>query len=69
MPYCHNCGTEIEEKAKFCHNCGAQLTQETTHPELSTTRKSEWLSIFRYAIMEAIAMTCPPKTDPVLMLD
>lgn len=25
MPYCPNCGKEIDEKAKFCGNCGFQL--------------------------------------------
>ncbi|MGD0450991.1 MAG: zinc ribbon domain-containing protein [Candidatus Bathyarchaeia archaeon] len=22
MPYCRNCGTKLEENARFCHKCG-----------------------------------------------
>jgi hypothetical protein len=30
MPYCENCGQQINPNAKFCGNCGAARTQATT---------------------------------------
>jgi hypothetical protein len=30
MPYCENCGQQINPNAKFCGNCGAARTQTTT---------------------------------------
>ena len=29
MPFCNNCGQEVNEGAKFCSGCGASLTGET----------------------------------------
>jgi len=29
MPYCHKCGTKIEEEMAFCPKCGASLKVET----------------------------------------
>ena len=30
MPYCPNCGTEVEENVKFCEKCGTCVENETT---------------------------------------
>ncbi len=27
MPYCPECGSEVEKDSKFCRNCGASLTE------------------------------------------
>jgi len=29
MPYCENCGSQVNSNAKFCGNCGAARTIET----------------------------------------
>lgn len=39
MPYCHNCGAEVEVAAKFCPRCGVSLaaaTQVTPSPRPRT---------------------------------
>src|SRR5450756_1321745 len=37
MPYCENCGKQINPNAKFCGNCGAARTQAaTTKPPVNT---------------------------------
>lgn len=38
MPYCKNCGSQLEEDAKFCPECGTPVTNAKKEPE---TRKPE----------------------------
>ena len=33
MPYCENCGVEINPKAKFCRNCGAAISNDSAPPK------------------------------------
>ncbi|MBT8171865.1 zinc-ribbon domain-containing protein [Candidatus Bathyarchaeota archaeon] len=35
MPYCHKCGSEINEKASFCSQCGVTLKAGTSHQRSS----------------------------------
>lgn len=39
MPFCKNCGKEINENAKFCSGCGVSLTGETpsSNPQQNST--------------------------------
>ena len=39
MPFCKNCGKEVNENAKFCSGCGASLTGETpsSNPQQNST--------------------------------
>ncbi len=38
MPYCSNCGQELDDKAKFCPGCGAaRTTQQSSNPEKRRT--------------------------------
>lgn len=32
MPYCPNCGTKVEDTAKFCSECGKPLAKQNTVP-------------------------------------
>ncbi|UCF08563.1 MAG: HEAT repeat domain-containing protein [Thermoplasmata archaeon] len=34
MPYCANCGNNIEERAKFCPKCGQRVTRDSAPREL-----------------------------------
>jgi len=36
MPFCTNCGSEIEDHQKFCPACGARNEQEFTSTETQT---------------------------------
>ena len=40
MAYCSNCGTKLEENAKFCLACGTP-TQETANTTVNTTPSEE----------------------------
>lgn len=31
MAYCKNCGTKLDDGAKFCHNCGQGISQKTSN--------------------------------------
>ena len=57
MPYCENCGQQINPNAKFCGNCGAARTQATsTKPPVNIQLpqpKRERLSYYS-----------PPSTSP-----
>ena len=57
MPYCENCGQQINPNAKFCGNCGAARPQAvTTKPPVNTQPpqpKRERLSYYS-----------PPSTSP-----
>ncbi|MBI4186939.1 MAG: zinc ribbon domain-containing protein [Chloroflexi bacterium] len=33
MPYCANCGNEVNREDKFCFRCGAQLMKESEQKE------------------------------------
>lgn len=44
MPYCPDCGTEIERTDSFCHECGAavdSLGNESSKPTQSTVESNE----------------------------
>ena len=30
--FCSNCGTQIEDHARFCYNCGSAITQNASQP-------------------------------------
>ena len=32
MPFCNNCGADVEEDQKFCPECGARLKTEAVSP-------------------------------------
>jgi len=38
MPYCENCGAQINPNAKFCGSCGAARTQPATNPTQEKTQ-------------------------------
>jgi uncharacterized membrane protein YvbJ len=40
MPYCTECGSEVEQEARFCPNCGHDLSQEASTSSPSTVRPS-----------------------------
>lgn len=33
MPYCPNCGEEVDEGVEFCSNCGASIEGESSRPK------------------------------------
>ena len=46
MPYCENCGQQINPNAKFCGNCGAARTQAaTTKPPVNTSVNTHPLNL------------------------
>jgi hypothetical protein len=74
MPYCENCGTQINPNAKFCGNCGAAQTQTaaTTNPPVNsppTQPKRERLSYYSpppantYVPSPATPITQPTMTQ------
>lgn len=40
MPYCENCGSQVNPNAKFCRNCGAALSGEGINPQPPQTPAS-----------------------------
>lgn len=40
MTYCHKCGAQLEEGARFCHKCGTQVV--TYFPPLAPTKSRPW---------------------------
>lgn len=42
MPFCKNCGAEVNENAVVCIKCGASVTDKPLC-EPATTEKKEWL--------------------------
>lgn len=56
MPYCPNCGLEVEKDASFCPECGTKITEEKTSESsersikmtISTTNSVEGREIKEY---------------------
>ena len=77
MPYCENCGSEINPNAKFCGNCGVARNQTAAPKRVATTQstqpKRERLSYYSppttpaptapAPIIQAPAYTAPPITQ------
>ena len=40
MPYCENCGTQVNVNAKFCNNCGSAQTQNQSPTTEQAAQKS-----------------------------
>jgi hypothetical protein len=68
MPYCENCGSQVNPNAKFCGNCGAARYQATTiKPPVNaqpTQPKRERLS---YYSPPSPTSTPPPSPSPPIM--
>lgn len=65
MPYCENCGSQINPNAKFCGNCGAARTQtaEAPKPTVNTSPaqpRRERLSYYSPPLPNAAPMQSPP---------
>jgi hypothetical protein len=61
MPYCENCGQQINPNAKFCGNCGAARTQAaTTKPPVDTPVNIQPPLPKR----ERLSYYSPPSTSP-----
>jgi len=39
MPYCRNCGAELQPEDKFCPNCGAQLIPTSPQPVVAERKE------------------------------
>lgn len=44
MPYCRNCGAEVNENAVVCVKCGALIADKPIN-ELNNPEKKEWLIV------------------------
>lgn len=47
MPFCTNCGAEINDKAKFCSECGSAVAQTDSENRSNTTRQQEYIGTVR----------------------
>lgn len=73
MPYCSNCGKQVEETAKFCSECGAELTVEVIDAEAQQElpsrkrRLNRWYALITFMVCEAVAIigTLPLIIDSV----
>lgn len=45
MPYCKNCGAEINEKAAICTKCGAWVNENLQNRTNNTKGNKEWLVV------------------------
>jgi hypothetical protein len=62
MPYCENCGQQINPNTKFCGNCGAARTQTATaKPPVNTSVNTQPPQPKR----ERLSYYSPPSTSPV----
>jgi hypothetical protein len=62
MPYCENCGQQINPNAKFCGNCGvARIQAATTKPPVNTSVNIQPPQPKR----ERLSYYSPPSTSPV----
>ncbi len=62
MPYCENCGSQINLNAKFCGNCGASRAPATAKPATKTQSaqpKRERLSYYSPPTPSATPMQSP----------
>jgi hypothetical protein len=68
MPYCENCGSQVNPNAKFCGNCGAARNQSaTTKPPVNsqpTQPKRERLSYYS----PPLPASTPPPSSPQLIM-
>jgi len=68
MPYCENCGSQVNPNAKFCSNCGASRNQATTaKPPITaqpTQPKRERLSYYSPPSPTATPSPSPPIMQP-----
>ena len=44
--YCSNCGTKVEEGAKFCPECGSTITENSINSSTNSKTKSKGFSSF-----------------------
>jgi hypothetical protein len=64
MPYCENCGQQINPNAKFCGNCGAARTQAAlTKPPVNTPDNTHPTQPKR----ERLSYYSPPSTPAPIM--
>ncbi|MBI4338682.1 MAG: zinc ribbon domain-containing protein [Chloroflexi bacterium] len=58
MPYCANCGAQVEPTAMFCHNCGRPLAAQGTATPAGEPRP-----------LEAAWGTPPPEMRTIISID
>lgn len=60
MPFCSNCGQQIQEGAKFCANCGKAVTGESTTSQRKTVYEGELHKCPNCGeLLEAFTTKCP----------
>lgn len=64
MPYCENCGTQVNPNAKFCGNCGAvQKQQAASQPPVDAQPKPQRPS---YYSPPSASIFAPPPPPPMM---
>ncbi|MCW4004756.1 MAG: zinc ribbon domain-containing protein [Candidatus Bathyarchaeota archaeon] len=65
MPYCENCGSQVNPNAKFCGNCGAAQNQQTaSQSPVNAQPKPQQPSYYSPPSTSAFA---PPPPPPPMM--
>ena len=62
MPYCENCGNEINESTKFCENCGDRIDIAVKAEDIQNEINTNWNReefIKEYPPNEKGIITCP----------
>lgn len=55
MPYCHKCGTESDEHAKYCPSCGASIIQTERRLKADTSIREKRVLCYTFHQTGAIA--------------
>jgi len=57
MPFCSNCGAQVNEQHKFCPACGARLKMESKVTNKQSLGEAiTWHSVFTFLILEVITI-------------
>ena len=63
MPYCENCGSQINPEAKFCRNCGAAIGKSPVNSQSNTAQTPVSPSPMPQPVQTTMAQD-PPKMQP-----
>ena len=63
MPYCENCGSQINPEAKFCRNCGAATGKSPINSQPNTTQTPISPSPMPQPVQTTMAQD-PPQMQP-----
>jgi hypothetical protein len=65
MPYCENCGSQVNPNAKFCGNCGAAQTQAPANNSPVTVQPKP-AKLSYYSPPSASSSQSPPPPPPIM---